>query len=262
MDYSLQDIPAFIINLPQSTDRKIFMRAQCENLRVSPIFVNAVYGKELSKSDIEKCVDQNTAKKLFGRELLLGEIGCALSHKKIYQKIVDENIPYAIILEDDATLEKELSMVMKKIMVSSLPWDLILLGHYKSNKAGLRSPISLWHKHPITSSFILGRLADFGYGAHGYMITLEGAQKLLAELKKIHKPIDLYTPDSNIINVYALSPTVINVDNKFDTLIDENGIRSSNDRFSAVLLKKVGIIDAAVSVKSFLKTLKPIKKYK
>lgn len=262
MDYSLQDIPVFIINLPQSTDRKIFMRAQCENVGISPIFIDAVYGKDLSKSDIEKYCDQDTAKKLFGRELLLGEIGCALSHKKIYQKIVDEKIPYAIILEDDAVLEKEVSVVIKKITVSSLLWDLILLGHYKSNKAGLKSPISLWDKHRITSSFILGRLADFGYGAHGYMITLECAKKLLAELDKIHKPIDLYTPDSNIINVYALSPTVINVDNKFDTLIDENGIRSSNDRLSAALLKKIGIIDAAVSVKSFLRTLKTVKKYK
>ena len=94
------------------------------------------------------------------------------------------------------------------------------------------------------------------------MITLECAKKLLIRLDKIHKPIDLYTPDSKIINVYALSPPVINVDNEFDTLIDENGIRYSKDRFSAALLKKIGVIDAAVSLKSFLKTLKPIKRYK
>ena len=30
-----------------------------------------------------------------------GAIGCALSHLKIYKHVVDNNIPYALILEDD-----------------------------------------------------------------------------------------------------------------------------------------------------------------
>ena len=36
-----------------------------------------------------------------------GEIGCALSHLKIYQKTVDEDIPYALILEDDTLFDTE-----------------------------------------------------------------------------------------------------------------------------------------------------------
>ncbi|MGP5525471.1 glycosyltransferase family 25 protein [Psychrobacter celer] len=258
----MKKIPIFVINLPQSTDRKAYIKAQCESMGISPVFIDAVNGKELSKSDIERYVDQNRVKKLFGRELLLGEIGCALSHKKIYQKMVDENIPYAVILEDDATLEKDLPIVVKKILTAPLSWELILLGHYKSNLKGFKSPISLWHRQRISSKFLLGRLVDFGFGTHGYMITLKGAKKILSELKYIYKPIDHYTPDSNILNVYALYPTVINVQNSFDTLIDENRARSNKDRLSVVLLKKVGIINAAISVKNFIKTLKPIKKYK
>ncbi len=36
-----------------------------------------------------------------GRRPLVGEIGCALSHIKIYKNMVDENIPCACIMEDD-----------------------------------------------------------------------------------------------------------------------------------------------------------------
>ena len=259
----MKKIPFFVINLPQSTDRKAYIKAQCESMYLSPVFIDAVNGKELSKSDIEKCVDQNRVKKLFGRELLLGEIGCALSHKKIYQKMVDENIPYAVILEDDATLEKDLPIVVKKILTAPLSWELILLGHYKSNLTGLKSPISLWSKHRIASSFILGRLVDFGFGTHGYMITLKGATKLLADLDSIQKPIDHYTSDCNTINVYALSPTVVSTQNSFETLIDSDKVRQkNNDRWSVILLKRLGIVTTAVSIKCFLKTLKPIKKYK
>lgn len=252
----------YVISLKDSIDRQKSITTQCERLGIKPIFIDAVNGKNLSNSEISQYCNQEKAKKLYGRELLLGEIGCALSHKRIYQKIVDENIPYAVILEDDATLEKDFSIVVKKIMTVSLSWELILLGHYKSNLKSLKSPISLWRKHRLNSKFILGRLVDFGFGTHGYMITLEGAKKLLSELKSIYKPVDHYTPDSNILNVYALFPTVINVQNSFETLIDENRIRSSKDRVLVVLLKKIGISNAAVSVKSFIKTLKPIKKYK
>lgn len=252
----------YVVSLKDSIDRQNSITTQCEKLDISPVFIDAVNGKDLSNSEVSQYCNQKKAKQLFGRELLLGEIGCALSHKKIYQKIVDENIPYAVILEDDAIFDRDFSIVVKNIMAAPLSWELILLGHYKSNLKGLKSPISLWHRHRITSKFLLGRLVDFGFGTHGYMITLEGAKKILIELVEIHRPLDHYTPDSKLLNIYALSPTVVNVDDNFDTLIDENRTRSSKDRFSVVLLKKIGVINAAVSVKSFLKTLKPIKKYK
>ena len=263
IDRSLQEIPTFIINLPQSTDRKVFMKDQCESIGICPIFIEAVNGKSISEVEISQFCNQAVAKKRLGRDLLLGEIGCALSHKKIYQKIVDEHIAYAIIFEDDATLEKNFSIVVKSIMAAPLSWELVLLGHYKDNLKGLKSPISLWHKQRISSKFLLGRLVDFGFGAHGYMITLKGAKKLLIELGEIYRPLDHYTPDSNILNIYALSPTVVSAQNSFETLIDDEKVRQkNNDRLTVILLKKIGVISTAISIKSFLKKLKPIKKYK
>lgn len=256
-------IPIFVINLPQSTDRKAFMKNHCESIDISPVFIDAVYGKDLSKSDIERYVGQDTAKKLFGRELLLGEIGCALSHKKIYQKIANENIPYAVILEDDAIVEEGFNEIVKSILYLNLSWDLVLLGHHKDINKGLPTPISIWDRHDLTKKISLNRLADFGFGTYGYMITIEGAKKLTAELDNIHKPIDHYTSDSNIINVYALSPTVVNVNDGFVTLIDESEVRKNiSDRLSVVILKRIGIINTMVRLKSFFKSLKPIKKYK
>ncbi len=256
-------IPIFIINLPESIDRRAFMKTQCESLDVSPVFIDAVYGKDLSKLDIEKYCDQKKAMQIFGRELLLGEIGCALSHKKIYQKMIEENIDYAVVLEDDAIVSRDIEYVLKSILSSELNWDLILLGHYKNNIKGIKSPISLWDKHFISTKYTLGRLADFGFGTHGYLITLKGAKKLNEELFNIHRPIDHYTSDSQLFNVYALEPTVINVENNFETLIDNIKIREQIlERSWVPLARKLHLIDVAVSIKSFLKTLKPIKKYK
>lgn len=259
----MNNVPFFIINLPKSTDRKAFMKAQCENMGISPVFIDAVNGKELSKSDIERCVDQNRVKKLFGRELLLGEIGCALSHKRIYQKMVDENILYAVILEDDVVTDTNIYKVIGAIIKCSLPWELVLLGHHKNRHKGVSSLLNVWHKYPIMTSFSLNRLASFGFGTYGYIVTLRGAEKLLVDLDTIYKPIDHYTSDDSLLNVYALSPTLVNVNNDFESLIDNDSVRQkNNDKLSVVLFKKLGFINAAVSFKSFLIILKPIKKYK
>ncbi len=256
-------IPIFVINLPQSTDRKAFMQAQCETIGVEPTFIDAVNGKDLTDIEIHQYCDQEKAKQLFGRELLLGEIGCALSHKKIYKKMVDDNIQLAVVLEDDARIEYNFAKVISDICQSSTHWDLVLLGHHKNIVKNLSSPLSIWDINPISSEYKLCRLVNFGFGTYGYIVTLKGAKKLLAELTTIYKPIDHYIPDSCVLNVYALHPVVVSVNPEFDTLIDSGKVRQKdNDRLLVMFLEKLGIFDLAVSVKSFIKKLKPIKRYR
>ena len=42
----------------------------------------------------------------FGRELTPGELGCSLSHIRLWEKMVKENIPEVLILEDDLLIGK------------------------------------------------------------------------------------------------------------------------------------------------------------
>ena len=253
----------YVISLKDSVDRQKSIKSQCEKFNITPVFIEAVNGSSLSTSEINKYCQQEKAKQLFGREMLLGEIGCALSHKKIYNKIISENLPYAMIFEDDVLIEKGFNKVIKSILRSDLNWELILLGHHKDISKGLSTPLSIWHRYDITTDSSLNRLADFGFGTYGYMITIEGAKKLIAALDVIYKPIDHYTSNSNIINVYGLYPTVVNVDSNFDTLIDYDKVRkNTSDKSSVLILRKIGIINTMVKFKSLFKSLKPIKKYK
>jgi len=253
----------FIINLHESKDRRSYMEVLCQQHGLHPIFIKAVVGKSLTTSDIDSCSNHYRAENLFGRKLLLGELGCALSHKKIYQKIINDNIPHALILEDDITISDNIHKAIDGIEECFVPWELVLLGHHKDITRGISSPISIWDKHDITSKFTLNRLASFGFGTYGYLISKEGARKLLDELDTIYQPIDHYTSDSNIINVYALCPPIISVNTNFETLIDNNNVRQkNNDRLSVILLKKIGVINIAIKTKSFLKKIKPIKRYK
>ncbi len=270
MDYSLQDTPVFIINLPQSTDRKAFMKAQCDSIGISPIFIDAVNGKNLSDSDVSQYCNQKKAKQLFGRELLLGEIGCALSHKKIYQKIVDGNIAYAIIFEDDAVIKEGLNDIIKLILASDINWELVLLGHNKglSKRKEVNSLKSYWGSIQLNEKFILGRVAKGGLGAFGYMVSNNGAKKLLdyINLEKIIFPIDKATSNSKVINIIGLFPSAVTVDPKFESEIENNSFRCNDgqDFFVykvAKLIKKTPFFNLTQKIWFTVLKIKPVKRY-
>jgi GR25 family glycosyltransferase involved in LPS biosynthesis len=43
----------------------------------------------------------------FGRAITKGEIGCALSHNEAWKRIVEREEEFALVLEDDAVLDKD-----------------------------------------------------------------------------------------------------------------------------------------------------------
>lgn len=97
----------FVINLDRRPDRLNAITKQLDNLELKYTRVSATDGNALKDSDCT-FVDKE---KFVARNKHLpkaGEIGCALSHMKIWNQIIDENIPVALILEDDVTINSDL----------------------------------------------------------------------------------------------------------------------------------------------------------
>ncbi|HDR2572978.1 TPA: glycosyltransferase family 25 protein, partial [Enterobacter ludwigii] len=76
----------FIVNLKKSVERRKKMEAQLNALGLSAEFIEAVDGRLMSEEE-RKGVTANV-----NYAFLPGEIGCALSHQKIYKKMIDEKI--------------------------------------------------------------------------------------------------------------------------------------------------------------------------
>ncbi len=79
----------------------IFALNQANNYGYNPLIISGINGGGLTDRDIQRDVRQWRFTLRMGRKPLVGEMGCALSHIKIYKKMVDENIPCACIMEDD-----------------------------------------------------------------------------------------------------------------------------------------------------------------
>ena len=130
-----KDIKIFIVNLDRSTDRYNHISKQFDNNNLTYERFSAVDGYNLSITDeagkrftgldvknnpsllsfdniyTVLCPSENINyhpdSKILNHTLTAGELGCYCSHREIWIKMIKENIPYALIIEDDAILNDD-----------------------------------------------------------------------------------------------------------------------------------------------------------
>lgn len=105
----------FLINLEKNKERLAYMQAQLERLGVAFERIPAVYGKELSRKELCRKFSAFRSYCATGVRLTLGEVGCALSHIKIYRRMIEENLSYALIFEDDIIIDSSLNVKLQEI---------------------------------------------------------------------------------------------------------------------------------------------------
>jgi GR25 family glycosyltransferase involved in LPS biosynthesis len=161
------------VNLVRRNDRKINISRELEKVGLLEDceFIEAVDGMKLEGTDfIKKLFEGND----FGYRRSV--IGCALSHYYLWEELAkDEVYDKYLILEDDGVLDKNLKFKLNylKDKVSNI----VFLGchHFKANKGIYNEKIKNNGKVRVD---ILDLDICIG-GTFGYIITREGAEKLL-----------------------------------------------------------------------------------
>ncbi len=198
-------IPIFVINLSKSVNRKNHIINMFKPLDINYQFFEAVDGTQLTQQKIAEIYDQKMAKKLRGRDLTLGELGCSLSHLGIYKKMLSENMEKVIILEDDACIGKNFVKIIKQINYFPNDWELVLLG-YVIPKHNCK--IAQFKMNNVPNYYLYKSISHFS-AAHGYIINQNGAKKILKVNRKIYSPIDHFTGNYKTVNFYVVHPEVI-----------------------------------------------------
>ncbi|WP_083275025.1 glycosyltransferase family 25 protein [Edwardsiella hoshinae] len=103
-------VAIFVLSLDGSTRRQRILE-QLQRIGLDFDFIDAINGASLPMQTIDS-INVATAVR-YRRAISAGEIGCALSHQKIYQIICDNQINYALILEDDVSITSGLIDIVK-----------------------------------------------------------------------------------------------------------------------------------------------------
>lgn len=210
----MHKIKIFVINLKKDFKKKENMEKILQDLNLDFEFIDAIYGKHLSKEEINARYDENLAIRENGRPISKGEIGCVLSHSSIYKKVLEENIENALILEDDIQIDKNILDVFENINNFPKDWECILLSYYSETYYKKKYCINYSSRKKISNNLKVGRFVTSPMiSGAGYIINKAGARKLLNAIgEKIKKPIDRYTGDEKYINLYGVVPRLIKVD--------------------------------------------------
>jgi len=116
----------YIISLARALERRSLMVKQCEALGLEYEIIDAVDGSRLEETTKNEMVAPH-------KNYKNGEIGCAYSHIHCYQKMVANNTPHALILEDDAIIPSDITQIIN--LLGERPQDdIILLSYYSHRK--------------------------------------------------------------------------------------------------------------------------------
>ena len=173
----------FTINLDKDIERMANIAKQLKCLNVTYERVPAIYGKGLSIQERGSVFNAFRWWCAMGRPIALAEIGCALSHFSIYQRMIDENIPMACILEDDIDISPKFKECVARIEVS--------LDITKPQVVLLSDHTQMYGDVNLGDDFEL-RQSTSGMCTDSYCLTQEAARVLLKQNLPIITPCDTW----------------------------------------------------------------------
>ncbi|MBF9254863.1 glycosyltransferase family 25 protein [Pontibacter sp. 172403-2] len=122
----------FVINLKRDFARNVFITNHLNSLGLNFTLVEAIDVLGLTPAVYKELVDEAAiAPKV--KWLTKGAIGCALSHLKVYEMIVRQDLDYALVLEDDCLLDNTTAFILEDL-AHNLALNEVVLLHYRSWK--------------------------------------------------------------------------------------------------------------------------------
>lgn len=224
----------YVLSLPHATARHANVTKVLDGLNWS-FFWGADKKDYSSTQVVEQQIYDDVAHKKTkrtSRSMNLGEVACALSHRNIYQNMLDEGHQRVLVLEDDVLPQPEQLQHFEAVM-SQLPddWELLMLGYYGHKPPTPRYRlqqrlylafhyfrIANWHK--VSRSWIdnicmapyspdiyhMGKVL----GTHAYAVSASAAEKFVSYQTPVHLQADRifnYYAAGKPLNAFALKKT-------------------------------------------------------
>ena len=120
----------FLINMDKSPERLCFMKKQLDACNIPFIRQVGIDGKTY---DFTGLYNDKTAREKNGSSLANVEKGCALSHLLVLQQICDQELDYALILEDDVEIPTHFNEVLEEVLLrrksGKTSWDYLAFNY-------------------------------------------------------------------------------------------------------------------------------------
>lgn len=166
----------YYINLDRSKERNDFIQKQLKDFKQDYLRIPAVNGNDLD----EKMIKQAGKNQSLVMSLVkpnAGQVGCFLSHRKAWEIIKEQKEDFAILLEDDIVIHKELFDELDDILNCISTNDYIAL-------SGIKGKI-IFEKNKILTKFVTP-----AHGTIGQIVGKNAAKTLYDNMSEYVTAVD------------------------------------------------------------------------
>jgi glycosyl transferase family 25 len=178
---NIPQIPCFYINLAQSSLRRTFMEDQFAALGLTADRISAVDGNKLSADALPPIQIPDRPEGQLG----LTEIGCFLSHRTAWQRILESGQAFGAVFEDDILADEALAALLRK--TDWIPANVDCIKLDASPAPDFQKPAEAIPD----KGFPLNHRFRDRRGTAGYILSREGAALLLERSETLSHAVDV-----------------------------------------------------------------------
>ena len=199
-------IPIVYINLASDLDRRHRLDSEFQRLGLTAQRLEAIWWAGLSDAEQRSYYSEELNRAQFHVPLLQGEKGCYVSHLHAWEMLLASEHPAMVVLEDDVLLDDRFPAAIQAVASLDLPWDMLKLIGRKKEKV---RRVSRWIRGIDLVDYT--RVPSL---TAGYVISRQGARKLLNSRKPFGRPIDVDLRHwwENDLMILGVTPPVLMLD--------------------------------------------------
>lgn len=206
----MQNCMILCINLGDAIDRRTIMQNQLKKLDLEYTMISAVDAR--NNPELLKLQTPIKDRLAFRRNLRLGEIGCYLSHIKCCKLLLESTNEWALMIEDDVKISKNIKYVLQNI--DKIPNSIHLFQVSSLFDENRKVLISRKKFKFVNGSYFVQIIKPTSVGTQGYFIDRRAAQEFIDISNEIQGPVDevLFSPNFNFnknIKPWVLMPVMI-----------------------------------------------------
>lgn len=230
--YNVPELEFYFLTMVNNESRLKNVYKQMNTHNIKTKVFHAVNGVDINMDELVK-------KGYFNKNLEMkrpGEWGCALSHVLLWEYMIKRNKPYMIVVEDDTDLNPNFHIKIKNFM-DNVPkdFDICQIHHHKAQEH-----LTFHPKYKTNNKYILSGFPQ--YGTVCYVVSLEGAKKLVKLCKPLVHAIDMHILNGigrGILKSYIPAEVIVNMRYAYQSMIKSGDITAkyskNNDNMEKIM---------------------------
>ena len=182
--HSHPGVACYLLNLDRSPDRLLRANGALRAAGLDPVRVAGVDGARLTDGE-RALADPRASRRLTGRALSDGEVGCYLGHLRALRRMLEDGAPHALVCEDDVRPAPALGAVCGVLAGEGGEWEVAILANPARR---LFTPLGDLRAHG--RSFAVQRAHYPPMNAWANLWTRAGAEGMLRDFGRPLEPWD------------------------------------------------------------------------